>query len=142
MRREHEQAIRVTWERIGPVADDLVACFYGRLFEVNPGARVLFVHADSAAMRGKFLEMLEEIIRLVDDPDRLVSVVAPLGRRHAGYGVRREDYAAAGGALVWALHATLGEQFTEEMAESWRELFHLLSGVMVRAGQLPVPYPP
>lgn len=132
---EEETLIHDSWERVQPHADELVTRFYDRLFQLNPGARALFTRSDHAALRRKFLDMLGEIVELTRDPDRLIRVLVQLGRRHAEYGVEARDYDDANTALVWALHETLREQFTEEAADAWRELVHTLSGVMQRAGR-------
>jgi hemoglobin-like flavoprotein len=65
-----------------------------------------------------------------------VAVLVPLGRRHATYGVREEQFALAGDALIEALRETLGETFTVDVEEAWRELVELVVAVMNRAVHL------
>ena len=95
------------------------------------GVKLLGVNAVTG---NKLLLTLGEMVRLLDEPERLVAVIAPLGRRHAGYGVREPDYATATAALIGAMRDVMADAFTEEMAEGWRELHGLVSAVMVRAG--------
>jgi hemoglobin-like flavoprotein len=85
------------------------------------------------AQRPKFAAMLNEIIRVLDDPQLLVLEVAASGRRHVGYGVQARDYDDVGAALVGAIGKTLGPLFTPEVQAAWREAYSLLAAVMRRA---------
>ena len=132
---EHEALIRTTWAVVSPRAAALVDRFYQALFEISPESRALFDHTDPGALERKFLATLDELVRVVDDPERLVSVLAPLGRRHGGYGVEPAHYRAAAAALMTALRETCGEGFTAEAHEAWRELYNLVAAVMMRGGE-------
>lgn len=77
--------------------------------------------------------MLAEIVRVLDRPAELVPEVAGLGHRHVGYGVKNDDYASVGAALLWLLDQVLGEEFTPELREAWSEAYLLVSSIMRRA---------
>jgi hemoglobin-like flavoprotein len=109
---ESERLVRETWREIAPASDDVVAAFYARLFESNPTAHELFASTNMTEQRRKFSNMLGEIVRVLDNPDLLVSEVAASGRRHVSYGVQDRDYEDVGAALVWAIGQKLGERFT------------------------------
>ena len=131
MTPEQGALIRQTWAVTkGP--GQLVPRFYQLLFDLRPGVRSYFLQSDQASLEQKFHAMLDELVRVIDEPDRLVSVLAPLGRRHAGYGVEQSDYEIAGVALIGALRETCGNALTHEAEESWRELYNLVAAVMVR----------
>ena len=134
MTSEHEAAVRESWALLAPHFDTISARFFERLFEADPAIEPLFRHTNLAGLRHKLLVTLGEMVRLLDEPERLVAVIAPLGRRHAGYGVRERDYATGTVALVGAIRDVIGDDFTMEMEEGWRELHGLVSAVMVRAG--------
>jgi nitric oxide dioxygenase len=53
--------------------------------------------------------------------------VEPLGRRHAGYGVRDEHYTAGGHALLWTLEQGLGDAFTPEVRDAWSAAYGWLA---------------
>lgn len=133
MSPESEQLIRVSWERIRPMGDDVVRSFYARLFEQNPEAARLFASTDMVEQRQKFIVMLSEIVRVIDQPELLVGEVADSGRRHVQYGVHDRDYADVGAALLWAIEQALGDDFTPELRRAWREAYELLAAVMRRA---------
>ncbi len=134
MTADHEAAVRKSWTLIEPHFGAISTRFFERLFEADPAIEPLFRHTNLAGLRHKLLLTLGEMVRLLDEPERLVAVIAPLGRRHAGYGVREPDYATATAALIGAMRDVMADAFTEEMAEGWRELHGLVSAVMVRAG--------
>ena len=127
--------IRRSWQSIEPRRDAIAAAFYARLFELDPHARALFAHVDLEAQGVKFMSTFEALLRVLDDPFRLVSDAIPSGRRHAGYGVQPRDYATAGQAFIAALADHLGDEFTAEVREAWRELYLLVAAVMQRAGR-------
>ena len=43
---------------------------------------------------------------------------------------------SVGEALLWAMEAELGDGFSPEVKEAWRELYQVVAGVMGRAGGL------
>jgi hemoglobin-like flavoprotein len=135
---EHEALIRITWAEIAPRAGELTDQFYRTLFEVDPAVRALFGHTDRTALGRKLGQTLDEIVKVLDEPERLVSVLAPLGRHHAGYGVDRRHYDAGATALIAALRCLGSPRFTSEAEEAWRELYRLVAAVMERGGALAV----
>ena len=112
MTPESEQLVRDSWVRLEGAHDDLIAAFYARLFEANPAAHDLFASTNMTEQRRKFAAMMGEIMRVLDDPDLLVSEVAASGLRHVKYGVQDRDYDDVGAALLWALQSKLGSAFT------------------------------
>jgi nitric oxide dioxygenase len=126
--------IRATWARLAPHADAVADDFFHRLFAAAPEAAALFSHVDMATQRRKFMSMLGELVRVLDDPGLLVSEAVPAGRRHVGYGAREGHYADVGSALLQAIEAALAADFTPEAREAWRELYGLVAAVMRRAG--------
>jgi hemoglobin-like flavoprotein len=129
---ENEAIVRETWNRLKPLSDDVVAVFYARLFESNPAAAKLFESTNMVEQRRKFSAMLNEIVRVLNEPDLLVSEVAASGRRHVQYGVKDRDYEDVGAALVWAICHSLPD-CTPEVQAAWREAYALLAAVMRRA---------
>ena len=120
------------------MSDELVTAFYARLFQSNPALAKLFEKTDMKEQRRKFVIMMSEIIRVIDQPELLVSEVADSGRRHASYGVHDRDYEDVGAALLAGLEEVLKTGFTSELRAAWREAYDLLAAVMRRAaGQAP-----
>ena len=134
MKPGFEQVVHQSWQTLASESEALVRNFYARLFELAPGAGALFAQTNEDVLRRKLLATLEEIVRVVDEPERVVTVLVPLGRRHGGYGVTEPHYLAATAAFVLALRETLGERCTDDVVEAWRELFTMIGAVMFRAG--------
>ena len=133
MSPETERLIRESWETLHPVSDDLVSSFYARLFEANPPLAALFGATNMTEQRRKFVVMLSEIVRVLDQPELLVSEVAASGRRHLQYGVKDRDYDDVGAAFLFAIGTALGDRFTSDVRAAWREAYDLLAAVMRRA---------
>ena len=133
MTPESHRLIRESWAALQPIGDQVVATFYRRLFSSNPQVAKLFHSEKMAEQRKKFAAMLSEIVRVLDQPDLLVSEVAESGRRHVKYGVHERDYEDVGAALLWTLEHELGESFTPDVRGAWREAYTLLAAVMKRA---------
>lgn len=133
MTPEHERLIRDSWRQFEPMARPLARVFYNHLFELDPGTQPLFASTDMDAQGLKFWQMLAEIVRVLDEPDELVSQVAALGRRHFGYGVTNDQYEVVGAALLWTLEQGLGPAFTQEVREAWAEAYLVLATVMRRS---------
>jgi hemoglobin-like flavoprotein len=121
--------LRRTWELVAPMADEVAQLFYERLFEIGPSLRALF-QSDPVVRRRKLMDALAFVVAHVDRPDELVAMLAALGRRHVGYGVRPEHYAAAGEALLWTLDEGVGALRTTEAREAWAVTYELIAAVM------------
>ena len=137
MSPEHASLIRATWAEVAPRADAVAEDFYRRLFMLSPEATALFAHVNMRHQREKFVAMLTELIRVLDDPGLLVSEAVPSGRRHVSYGTRAEHYAFVGAALFGAMEHALGTAWTPDVRDAWRELYTLVSAAMLRAGERP-----
>ena len=135
MNAERKRLVMESWQAIVRQHDRLAIAFYDRLFEIDPPARAMFARTDMVAQRGKFIEMLGEIVRHLDAPKELIPSVSALGKRHADYGVREIDYDRLREALFAALGAEAGEGFTDDVRDAWEEAYALTAGVMKRAAR-------
>jgi nitric oxide dioxygenase len=129
---EHEGLVKASWRRFEPFAEEWAAVFYQRLFELHPASRALFAGTDMPAQQRKFAQMLGWVVQALSSPERLVSEVVRLARRHQAYGVRDRDYASAGAALLWTLEQAFGSEWSAELQAAWTEAFLLFSWVMRR----------
>lgn len=134
MSPESVELVRASWRVLAPRSDSLSAAFHARLFELAPELRALFGHVDLVVQREKFMEMLATLVGVLDDPGMLVSESVPCGRRHAGYGAAAAHYELVGAALLSTLGESLGDAWTNDTRDAWRELYALVAAVMQRAG--------
>src|SRR5215467_2286130 len=83
--------VRQTFPLLRDYEVSLALLFYGKLFELDPGARKLF-HSDLAVQSQKLLDMLSSVVDSLDNFEDLRPQLAELGRKHADYGVRPKQY--------------------------------------------------
>jgi hemoglobin-like flavoprotein len=141
MNAERKRLVLESWEAIGRNHDRVAVAFYERLFEIDTGARSLFAKTNMVAQRGKFVQMLGDIVRNLDLPRELIPTVSALGRRHVEYGVRDADYDRVREALFAAIAAELGADFTDEVRDAWEEAYALTAAVMKRGAHSGVSAP-
>lgn len=135
MNTEDIRLVQDSFARVAPISNQAAGMFYARLFTLNPSLRALF-HGDMNAQRQKLMDTLAYAVRSLDAPEALLPAVRELGQRHAGYGVRPEDYQTVGAALLWTLEQGLGDGFTPEVKAAWASAYGLLSGAMLEGAAL------
>jgi nitric oxide dioxygenase len=106
--------------------------FYRRLFATNPELRPSFKN-DMDAQAHKFIEMLAIIVGLLSNPTALSGTLTQLAHRHRGYGVRDEHFDMVRDALLGTLGDILGDAFTPELRNAWRDLYGLVASAMKRS---------
>lgn len=124
--------VQTTWEKVVPIADTAAALFYGRLFELDPALKPLFT-SDIKEQGRKLMQMITVAVRGLGNLAALVPAVQELGRRHVGYGVKKEHYDTVGAALLWTLEQGLGPAFTAEVREAWATVYGVLATTMQAA---------
>jgi hemoglobin-like flavoprotein len=118
---------------LGPVHE-----FYRRLFELAPEARPMFTREMDLQAK-KFSDMLAWVIEHLENPHELFQELRALGARHGGYGVKIDQYAPVGSALIWMFQRTLGDRFTPQMEEAWLEFYAFATFEMERGSREAAP---
>lgn len=126
------QLVRETFAAVEPIADTAATIFYRRLFDLDPDLRALFP-SDLTAQRRNLMQTLTVVVRNLDRLDGILPAVEALGRRHAGYRVRADDYETVGAALLDTLEEGLAAAFTPEVRAAWTAAYGLLASVMIGA---------
>ena len=108
--------------------------FYRRLFELAPEVRPMFTREMDLQAR-KFSDTLAWVTAHLESPHELCQELRALGARHSDYGVKIDQYAPVGSALIWMFQHTLGERFTPEMEEAWMEFYAFASFEMERGAR-------
>jgi hemoglobin-like flavoprotein len=130
---EQVNLIRCSWPDAAARAHDIAAAFYARLFELDNSAARLFAGVDMRVQREKLMQALGVVVQSLDDPSRLLGTIAPMGRRHARYGVERQHFDSVGQALIGAFGDVHGDAFSAEHREAWAAAYALVASVMQRA---------
>ena len=126
--------VQASFAQVDPVVDGLASRFYRRLFELNPDLRSLF-KVDMALQREQFLEKLAVAVKGLEDLDSIAPFVRTLGRRHASYGVKVQDYDTLGEALLWALEEELGPTFGNDVRQAWSAAYKVICRMMIEAAE-------
>lgn len=116
-------------------ADALAARFYQRLFESAPQTRSLF-KSDLRAQGQKLVQTIAVVVYGLDDLPQIVPAIENLGKRHAHYGVRADDWDTVGAALLWTLEDTFGDAFTDEVRDAWATAYGVIAGAAVQAADV------
>lgn len=133
IRHLRESVALLPMEDLGPAHE-----FYRRLFELAPEVRPLFKQEIAAQVK-KFSDMLGWVIAHLENPEQLCRELRELGVRHRDYGVKIDQYAPLGSALIWMFQHTLGDHFTSEMEEAWLEAYAFISFEMERGAREAAP---
>jgi hemoglobin-like flavoprotein len=129
MNTTQKTLVQTSFAQVRPIADEAAALFYSRLFELDPALQPLF-KGDMEEQGRKLMDMLTLAVKGLDRPEALLPVLATLGRRHAGYGVKKQDFETVGEALLWTLEQGLGPGFTPEVREAWTDLYRFVADTM------------
>jgi hemoglobin-like flavoprotein len=124
--------IRLVCDSVDSLREDAVPfalLFYGKLFELDPGSRRLF-HNDLAVQGRKVVDMLTSVAESLDDFQPMRARLAELGRKHAEYGVRLEQYDTLTAALMWSIGQALGTSFDVPTREAWRLAINAICAAM------------
>ncbi|NMI00784.1 globin domain-containing protein [Pseudonocardia acidicola] len=128
------EIIRASWAGVEDRTDELGRFFYATLFHSAPETRDLFP-VNMEVQRSRLLRALVHVVQMVDQPDELVPFLQQLGRDHRKFGVLTEHYDAVGNALLSAVRAFAGDDWTPEVAEAWTSAYALSAQAMSTAAE-------
>jgi nitric oxide dioxygenase len=126
------QLVQDNFAMIVPKRDEVARSFYDNLFVLDPSLRSMFP-ADLSDQGKKLMQVLAVVVRSLDNLAPLLPSIDDMARRHLAYGVEDDHYAVVGQALIRTLKNGLGDAFTQEMEEAWREAYGILSNRMISA---------
>jgi hemoglobin-like flavoprotein len=121
--------VQESWKLVQPIADKAAELFYMRLFSLEPSVRRLF-KGDMIEQGRKLMSMISVAVNSLARLETIVPAVQALGRRHAGYGIRKHHYTVVEAALVWTLAQGLGDTFTRETEQAWCAAYRVLANAM------------
>jgi hemoglobin-like flavoprotein len=99
-----------------------VTKFYNNLSAADDRVPALFENVDVAVQRHKLWGAIVMIIKAVDDPEHLRSLMLEVGIQHAvAYNVPMDVMALFGDVMLVTLAETLGTSWTPELEDAWRE---------------------
>ncbi|WP_010141564.1 globin family protein [Oceanicola sp. S124] len=123
--------VQSSFAKVWPIKGKAAEIFYADLFDTAPEVKPLFAGADMQKQGGKLMQMLNAVVKGLNDIPALLPVAADLAARHVEYGVQPAHYEAVGASLLRTLEAGLGEDFTPEVKAAWVTAYTTLSGAMI-----------
>lgn len=124
------ELVQSSFAKVAPIAEAAARLFYGRLFEIAPEVKPLF-KGEMKEQGRKLMGTLATVVNGLTNIDMVLPTAKALAVRHVAYGVKTEDYAPVGEALIWTLEKGLGADFTPDTRDAWLAAYSLLSGVMI-----------
>src|SRR4029453_9241057 len=131
-RTEDARMLRESLALVAPVAEQLIASFYERLFAEYPQVRSMFP-ANMDMQREKLLKAVIALVTHYDTPEVLLPALSTMGRNHVRYGAQVEHYGALGQTLLATLESYAGDAWTPELAGAWERAYTFAAGTMMRA---------
>ena len=132
MTAEEKHRIRESFAVLRDQAGPVAMLFYGKLISLDPTAKRLF-HNDLALQGKKLMDTLNAVVESLDEFHVMQPRLADLGRRHAEYGVRPEQYDTLEKALLWTLAQALGADFDPPTREAWQAAIRAINSAMKKA---------
>jgi|SRR5579864_293040 len=126
---DERRLVRESFESVRTMAEPIGLLFYGKLFELAPAVRPMF-HNDLELQVRKLMDMLSSVVESLDDFESIRPKLEDLGRKHASYGVRPEQYETLTRALLWTLGEALGADFDQRTSEAWKNALGAISQAM------------
>jgi hemoglobin-like flavoprotein len=124
------EIIKKSYKSIQPRMSRVTRVLFDRLFETNPELRPLF-HSDLRDLRKKIVRKFDYVIAHLHEPEVLGPELKKLGAHHnKQFKVTQEHYNAFINALIYALSAAFGSEFTPELRKTWRYVLGVVAQIM------------
>ncbi len=116
---------------IKPKSEEFVSKFYEILFQESAQIQTLFMKTNMEQQKEKLWQSLEVIVENLRKP-KLINIFAKgLGATHAKYGVLVEHYPIVANALIQALKAQMGLEWTPETEKAWVDAYTIIQSAMI-----------
>ena len=132
MTRKQILLVQSSFQAMTPQRNRLAAIFFAQLFVRDPSLRPVF----RGDLRAEGIELFEGLAAIVDSLDRLYPIVPALewlAVRTARRGLSERHYFTVAEAMLAAIRDGLGEDYTLELEQAWKQAIDRVSMVMERA---------
>ena len=122
--------LKESWTLVEDQQDKVAGYFYARMFLSHPDLRDLFpVQMD--VQRARLLNAIVTAVQTLEDPEVFDDYLKALGRDHRKFHVSPEHYDVVGGALIEAMRAFAGEQWSIEYDQAWADAYGVIAAKML-----------
>ena len=109
---------------------------FGFPIDIDPNSKDLLNSRRFKMHAVYMIQMLDTALNMLGpDIELLTEIMAELGVKHIRYGVRPDMFPMMGDALMATLEGTIGDSFTDNVREAWKETYGELSSDMIKAQQ-------
>ncbi len=129
------QLLEANLERVAANTPDMMATFYGLLFERYPAAKPLFGRNSQAEQQKMLGDTLMLLVANLDDPDFVQEKAAAIGRKHVDYNVEDHMYPWVGECLLETLKRGSGDEWTPDVASAWSGVLMTISNIAIEAAK-------
>jgi len=129
--RDRHWLVQRSFDRIQADPHRFGELFYTALFRDRPEVEALFGGVNMPRLREMLLHIVGCAVQQIDNLESLGGLLADLGARHAGYGVRPEYFPLARAAFGAALDGFFGEAATAELHAGWNETIDRVADLMM-----------
>jgi hemoglobin-like flavoprotein len=130
MTKEQIHLIENSWGHVLINSGDIGKQFYSKLFAANPDLKKLFSE-DVNSQAAKLIATITFVVHKLNDVEGIMEDVLDLGRRHAKYNVKVEDFDSIARALIQTLGASMPNEWTNELEYAWIAVYRMLSETMI-----------
>jgi NAD(P)H-flavin reductase/hemoglobin-like flavoprotein len=122
--------LKESWTLVEDQQDKVAGYFYARMFLSHPDLRDLFpVQMD--VQRARLLGAIVTAVQTLEDPERFDEYLRALGRDHRKFHVEPKHYDVVKGALIEAMRAFAGEQWSIEYDQAWADAYDVIARKMM-----------
>jgi NAD(P)H-flavin reductase/hemoglobin-like flavoprotein len=133
--------LKESWSLVEEQQDKVAGYFYARIFLSYPELRDLFpVHMD--VQRSRLLNAIVTAVQTLDDPENFDDYLRGLGRDHRKFHVEPEHYEVVGGALIEAMRAYAGQEWSIEYDQAWADAYAVIASKMLAGAEADSQNPP
>lgn len=127
--------LKESWTLVEEEQDKVASYFYARMFLSNPQLRDLFpVQMD--VQRARLLGAIVTAVQTLEDPETFEEYLRALGRDHRKFHVTPEHYDVVRDALLAALRAFAGQDWSVEYDQAWRDAYDVIAAKMIAGASM------
>ena len=125
--------VKATAPVLAEHGNDIIKCFYKRMFEAHPELNNVFnmAHQEQGQQQQALARAVYAYAENIEDPSSLMAVLKNIANKHASLGVRPEQYPIVGEHLLAAIKEVLGSAATDEIISAWAQAYGNLADVLM-----------
>jgi nitric oxide dioxygenase len=125
--------VKATAPVLAEHGNDIIKCFYKRMFEAHPELKNVFnmAHQEQGQQQQALARAVYAYAENIEDPSSLMAVLKNIANKHASLGVRPEQYPIVGEHLLGAIKEVLGGAATDEIISAWAQAYGNLADVLM-----------